>query len=113
MILKPDNAYATVAGIFAVIALGCLMGMAQDKQDKPVQFVMSQMESLQLDKLKLESEVISLRKQLAEAQLSCTNASFHQELSNYTAETLKAHGNPDGVTLDLNTLSWKVQEKKH
>ena len=98
----------------SVFVLVVGQAVAQDKlQDKPVQFVMSQTESLQLDKLKLESEVISLRKQLAEAQLSCTNASFHQELSNYTAETLKAHGNPDGVTLDLNTLSWKVQEKKH
>lgn len=78
----------------------------------PIQFVTSEMESLKLDKLRLESQVISLRKQLAESELSCANAGFRQELNSYTVDTLKAHGNPEGITLDPNTMSWKVEEKK-
>ena len=97
---------------FMAGAITFAVALRVQAQNTPIQFVTSEMESLKLDKLKLESQVISLRKQLAESELSCANAGLHQELNSYTIDTLKAHGNPEGVTFDLNTLSWKVEEKK-
>jgi hypothetical protein len=85
------------------------LAIAQELTERPVQFITSQVESLQLDKLRLEGEVLSLRKQLAETQLTCGTAHLKQELSQYTIDTLKAHGNPDGVTFDPSTMSWKVK----
>jgi hypothetical protein len=108
--MKDSGARFFCMSIAGAIAFAAVLTI--QAQDKPIQFVTSQLESLQLDKLKLQGEVIALQKQLAEAKLSCSNMVFQQDLGAYTSQTLKAHGNPEGVMFDLNTMSWKVQEKK-
>ena len=88
------------------IRLGLLFwfGVAVAQSPEP-KFVLSEVENLKLENLKLKQEVLNL-------QIKVAQDSYAVELSRFITDTLKAHGSPSNVVFDSQGFVFKVKQDK-
>jgi len=93
------------AWMLTLLSTFCLAALIVVAQEQPVKFALSETEELKRQNLILKHELL-------QCQINTNTTSYQEELNRYIFSTLEAHGKPDNVIFNSQSMQFQVTQDK-